>query len=455
MIRPMKSKIRISLILLFVILYVASAIKVVHKAKRGKGAFVRQAEYQEMIDRKEVIYDSESELYPNLPMMLLIQKPFHAMGPVWGSVVWLTLKFLIILFIFLTVAKVAGHNGPAWPDWALVALLLLNIRVFAGDLTHANVNLVTGGLIVAALLCSFANRDFFSGMAIGFATTLRVTPALFVLYFIYKRRWVGVGGAIVGVFLFLWLVPGLALGFEYNDVLTREWFKQMVYPYLAGAPAGPSFHSNQSFNGLFQRFLTDSVAVRADIEKGYEEVRINLVSWDYQTVSFIVRMASLLLVGCLAWFCRTPGSDRKHPGNLGEYAMVFLATLLISPRSWKHHYILLILAHGFILYYLISMKPSRWRKWVPLYSLLFASACFLLFSDSTLGHYWSNVAEAYGVYVIGGLSLFVGCAAVLTTMRLEGWSGYALRSLASQTGPRTTTTCVTDAGLTDTEGLKP
>jgi hypothetical protein len=334
---------------------------------------------------------------------------------------WLTFKYLIILFIFWTVVKVTRNNGPPWPDWVLMVLLFLNLRVFMGDLTHANVNLITGGLIAAALLCLFNKQDFFSGMAVGFATALRVTPALFILYFIFKRRWISIGGAVAGILLFTWLIPGLILGFEYNNLLTQEWFKQMIYPFFAGAQSGIADHINQSFNGLFHRFLTDSIAIDANIQEGYRELRVNFVSLDYQTVSLVVRIASLLVVGCLAWFCRTPGKDRKHLGNVGEYALVFLAMLFISPRSWKHHYVLLILAHGFILYYLLSMRPAGWRKWMPLGSLIFASVCFLLFSDSTLGRYWSDVAEAYSVYVIGAISLFVGCAAVLKALRLEGW----------------------------------
>ncbi len=415
------SKPKILLIILFLIVFIVSAVTVVHKAKEGRGAFLRQARYSEMISRKEVIYDIENELYPNSVMMLLIQKPFHGMGPMWGSVSWLIFKYLIILFIFFTVVKITRNNGPPWPDWGLVILFFLGMRVFIGDLTHANVNLVTGGLIVAALLSSFNEKDFLSGMAIGLVTALRVTPALFILYFAYKRRWLSIAGAMVGILLFCWLVPGLILGFEYNNLLTREWLKQMIYPFIAGEKSGTAHHINQSFTGLFHRLLSDSVAIKADIERGYDELRINFLSLDRHTVSLIVRVASVLVVGCVAWFCRTPREDHKNIGNLGEYALVFLAMLFISPRSWKHHYVLLILAHSFLLYYLLNMGPSGWKKWVPVYSLIFASICFLFSSNSTLGHYWSNVAEAYGVYLIGGISLFVGCSAVLMALRLDGW----------------------------------
>jgi hypothetical protein len=154
-------KTRILLIILFIILYVASAVKTVQKAMEGRGAFIRQARSSEMISRGEVPYSTQKELYPNPVMMLLIQKPFHAMGPIGGSFGWLTFKYLIILFIFWVVITVSANKGPPWPDWAIILLLVLNMRVFFGDLTHTNVNLFAGGLIALALWCS-ANRQYFA-----------------------------------------------------------------------------------------------------------------------------------------------------------------------------------------------------------------------------------------------------------------------------------------------------
>ena len=349
--------------------------------------------------------------------------PFHAMGPIAGSLAWQTFKFLIILFIFWTTVRVARNNGPPWPDRALLVLILLSSRVFISDLTHGNVNLVIGGFVVVALLCSFYEKDFLSGLSIGLATVLKVTPALFIPYFLYKRRWVSVVGSIVGIALFCWLIPGLILGFDFNNQLIMEWYKQMVRPFLAGMPVGylQTQHINQSFTGLFFRFLSDSVAITGDVKRGYDELRINFVSLDQKTVSLVVKIASLAIMGCLAWFCRTPHKGHKHLGNLGEFAMVFLAMLFLSERSWKHHYVLLILAHSFLLYYLLIMKPSGWGRWVPLSFMIIAVFLHTFSGSLFFGRHWSDVLEAYGVYIIGGLSLFVSCAAALTALRLEGW----------------------------------
>lgn len=302
--------------------------------------------------------------------------------------------------------------------------MLLSMRVFISDLTHGNVNILIGGLVVCGLFCSYHGKDFLSGLSIGLATVLKVTPALFIPYFLYKRKWVSAGGSIAGIVIFCWIVPGLLLGFEFNHNLVIQWFHQMIVPFIKGAEVGymQTQHLNQSFTGIFYRLLSDSTAIAAEPKEGiYEALKINFVSLDPKTVSYIVKAASLAVVGALAWFCRTPREKPRNLGNLGEFAMVFLAMLLLSERSWKHHYILLILAHAFLIYYLLVMNPWGWKKWVPL--ALMAAGVFLhtFTSSFFFGDYGSDVLEAYGVFVIGAFFLFIACAAALAALQRQKW----------------------------------
>lgn len=73
------------LLVVFLGIYVASGVQVIHKAKSKRTAFLRWAKYTEMLTRGEIIYDPEMEQYPNLPMMALILMPFHAVGPMLCS----------------------------------------------------------------------------------------------------------------------------------------------------------------------------------------------------------------------------------------------------------------------------------------------------------------------------------------------------------------------------------
>jgi alpha-1,2-mannosyltransferase len=411
------------LLVLFLTIFLVSGVTVIKKSMENRSAFVRWSQHTEMIKNGKTIYGEEGNKYPNLPFMLMILIPFYEMGPVVGSIAWLTFKFSIILFIFWSTVKIARNNGPPLPEWALPILLLLSMRVFISDLTHGNVNLVIGGLIVGAMLCSFNKKDFLAGLAIGLATVLKVTPALFIPYFLYKRKWLSVAGAVFGIILFCWVVPGLVLGFDYNNQLMSDWYKQMILPFLTGMPVEymQTQHLNQSFTGVFYRFLSDSVAITENVKRGYGELRINFMTLDQHTVALIVKFISLATVGFLVWFCRTPRKNYKHLGNLGEFAMVFLAMLFLSERSWKHHYVLLILAHAFLLYFLLVMKPLGWRKWVPLTFMVVAVFLHTFSGNLFFGRHGSDVLEAYGVHIMGAVLLFFGCAAVLTALRLDNW----------------------------------
>ena len=218
---------------------------------------MRWSYHTERIQHRETIYGAEGGSYPNLPFMLMILMPFHAMGPIAGSLAWVTFKFSIILFIFwATELRVARNNGPPWPDWALLVLILLSSRVFISDLTHGNVNLVIGGFVVVALLCSFYERDFLSGLAIGLATVLKVTPALFIPYFLYKRRWWSVAGSIVGIALFCWLIPGLILGFDFNNQLIIDMV-QADGPSVFSWNAGWIFANTAYQSIVYRTFFSD------------------------------------------------------------------------------------------------------------------------------------------------------------------------------------------------------
>ncbi|MFC1497590.1 glycosyltransferase family 87 protein [Verrucomicrobiota bacterium] len=411
--------------ILFVMMCISSGIRVVGKSFEGKTAFVRWMDATEKVSHGETVYFRAvyeqggrwaREGFPYLPMMTVILMPLHKLGPVAGSICWMLIKCEIILFIFWAVTLFwRDNNDNHVPRWLPAALLLINFRVFMGDLTHGNVNIIIGGFIVAALVSTYYKKDFLAGLAVALASILKVTPVLFVLYFMYKRRWISVAGFAVGILLFGLLVPGTVLGFEFNWQLTADWYDQMIGPFVSGRPEGmrPTLHINQSLYGLFYRLLSDCVAVVTDVWKETGNIRINFVSLSGQTIGWILKILYLIILSSIAWVSRTPREDRKNIGNLGEFALVFLAMLFISERSWKHHYILIILSHAFILAYLLNTKPEGWKKWVPAGFLAGALIFHSVFSESIMGEYWSNMSEAYGVYILGGIFLFIGCSVVL------------------------------------------
>ena len=86
---------------------------------------------------------------------------------------------------------------------------------------------------------------------------------------------------------------------------------------------------------------------------------LNLVSWDRQLVARICKVISIGLVGLLAFFCRTKAARRDDPRLLGEWSLVVLTMLFVSERSWKHHFVTLLLPFTFLVAQMFRPALSR------------------------------------------------------------------------------------------------
>ena len=410
---------KILLVCIFALMCAWTLETVVYKSSQGKTAFVRWMAHTDRLLRHEMIYSrgdsNQPQEYPNLPTMALVLVPFHALGALPGSVAWWAFKCALVVVILAATWKMLAAGGVPPGYRTIVALLALSFNVFVLDLTHGNVNLLVGGLVAGGLVALMYKRDFTSGLAIGSAIVLKVTPVLFVLYLAWKRRWRALIGVAAGLLMVGWILPGLLIGFHYTAMLTLEWYQQMIQPFLTGDRVGlvQTSHINQSLTGLFHRLLTDSLAIEARPGTSWVAVKVNLLNLDKATVGLLLKGAYGVLVALIAWLARAPRREPRHPAHLGEFALVFLAMLLISERSWKHHYVLLILAHAFILRYLRDRKPTRVRLWLPAGLLGVSVVLHNVCTTTFLGGRWTYLAESYGVYVIGVIALFAACGVIL------------------------------------------
>src|SRR5207249_4977305 len=103
---------------------------------------------------------------------------------------------------------------------------------------------------------------------------------------------------------------------------------------------------NQSMVGVLTRLLTDGkMGGRYGLQ-----LDLNVVAWDRTTVVLLIKALSVAWVGLLAFLCRTRTDRRDDPRLLGEFSLVVLTMLFISERSWKHHYVTLLLPYTYLVY---------------------------------------------------------------------------------------------------------
>jgi len=179
---------------------------------------------------------------------------------------------------------------------------------------YGQVNVV---LVLAVLGAVYSSRWWLSGLLVGLAAGVKLTPAVSGLYFLGARRW---GAAVFSAVVFFATV-GLSLLLVGDQA--RYYFTDLLGDADRVGPVGTSF--NQSWRGAISRIL------------GYD------AGYGPWVLAGIVVTAALALV---AWRAVGGAQDR-----LAAIVIVQLFGLLLSPISWTHHWVWVIplmiwLLHG-------------------------------------------------------------------------------------------------------------
>lgn len=378
------------------------------KASDDRSAFIRWRPQVLEFWQGENIYQTRH--FPNPPILPITLYPLMTLEPLQGAMTWYVLKVgltvLSVWFCFMMVR----FDGRVLPSYVQGAVLLLSFRPILGDLHHGNNNLIILFLICAMLLAWRKGYDVLAGLILALAISFKVTPALFVPYFMYRRTWRTVWATFAGLLLFLVVVPSVVIGPQFNTLCLTTWWHKMLTPYLEKGAASPQ-EINQSMVGVLTRLLTDQRT-----GSGRYDVRLdlNLVAWSPATVGYLIKGISIGLVILLGWLCRTRTTRRDDPRLLGEFALIVLTMLFVSERSWKHHYVTVLLPYTYLCYRIGTAPGAPWRR-AALGAAVVLSALFMATTSSELGGLFAakqghKIAQGYGMFLWAGVALYAATA---------------------------------------------
>lgn len=400
-------------------LVVASVAGVYYVAVKGedRSAFNRwQPIVADLVAGEDVYYKNA---FPTPPIMGLILYPFTLLPGAAAMAAWFAFKVLTTgaVFWWLLTAVPGSHRLSVTAGVAVFAVVS---RPLLGDLLHGNVNLWILFLIVAAAMAYSRHHDVTAGLCLSLAIACKLTPALLLVYFLVKRAWRLCISATTGLLLWLVVVPGSILGFSHNWMLLDHWADMMVWPYVSDGQVDTE-QVNQSLPGLLYRLGTDSVAIKA--EDGRPDVSVNLLSLSSSQMEWLNRLVTFGLVGGMLWMVRRPLPERGCPGFWHELGVVLLVMLLVSERSWKHHYVTLTpcvialaaFASGFT-------DRGSWQRWLVYGCIALAALAMALTSNDLarplFGVHGAKLSQAYGAYVWAAFALLSAHLYVLRHLRL-------------------------------------
>jgi alpha-1,2-mannosyltransferase len=386
------------------------------KAQEDRSAFVRWRHQVLQLWKGENIYNEM--MFPNPPIMPITLYPLMTLPPVVGATVWFAIKVALTTVAILLCFRMAQERGEKMPAWVEGFIIFLSARPILSDLHHGNINLLILFLIVATLYSWRNGYDVLAGLLLALAIAYKVTPALFVPYFLCKRSWRTVGATLLGLVLFFLVVPSLVLGVSFNAQCLSMWWHRILSPYIVHGVKGDQ-EINQSMVGVLSRLLTESPI---SMTRYGHHFRANLVAWDPFLVGVLIKGLSLGLVGMMFFLCRTRTGRRDDPRLLGEFAIVVLTMLFMSERSWKHHYVTLLLPYTYLVY-CSWVAPVTIRVRVIVSVCLWLSVLLMASTSSELGGLLTKdghkVAQAYGMFFWAGLVLY-GATAWRVRAEMQG-----------------------------------
>jgi alpha-1,2-mannosyltransferase len=352
----------------------------------------------------------EKMLFPTPPLMPITLSPLMFLPTIVGAMAWFAIKVGLTSASLAMCFRMVRPSDGIYPPLFRSLILLLSLRPILGDLHHGNNNLLILFLIVAMLTEWQKGGDIAAGLLLALATTYKVTPALFFPYFLYKGSWRTVMWGLLGMGIFLLILPSAIIGPTFNAECLASWWNRMVMPFVAEGAASPAA-INQSVVGWLFRMLCQ----RGPGQGPYAlEHDVNVVSLSPWVARLIIKavVGSLLLM--LAFFCRTKTTDRRDPRLLGEFSLVVLTMLFVSERSWKHHYVTVLLPITYLAYEYFSGRLGLRARQVIVVS--WALAFMLMASTSSeIGGLFGDGdthkdAQTYGMFMWAGVVLYATVA---------------------------------------------
>jgi alpha-1,2-mannosyltransferase len=276
----------------------------------------------------------------------------------------------------LGVAAGEGHRLALL--WTGLAIWLEPLR---STFDYGQINVL---LVLAALFAVYSTRWWLSGLLVGLAAGIKLTPAVAGLYFVGARRW---GAAVFSAVVFLATIAVSAL---FIPDETRYYFTDLIFKTDRIGPMCTVF--NQSWRGGVCRIVGH--------DPGYSP-------------AVLIGTAVIAILSVLAWRAlASHGTDR-----LGTLLIVELFGLLVSPISWTHHWVWLVPLMIWLLHGPLSERlGARILGWVWLALTAIGVPWLLSFAQPSIWQIARPWYQAWGglVYIVATLATLAYIAASRT-----------------------------------------
>jgi alpha-1,2-mannosyltransferase len=276
-----------------------------------------------------------------------------------GATLFVGLSVLVAAVTSLLVTRYLGgfrsvRDVVAHPSALPLAIAGTGLVCLLGPwretMAFSQVNILLFAMIAADLL-SGPHRRMPTGLLTGIAAGIKLTPLVFGLYFLVRGEWKQLFTMAGGFF------GTIALGFLLLPAESTTYWLQMLRD--TGRIGGEGYVDNLSIRGAILHFMGPGFP--------------STVPW---------LLASLLLVAATAYIIRM---SKQHGDRFLPMAMTAVLMLLISPISWSHHWVWIVVVLAVLAGQAAGLPTERRGLRATAAVLFVVTLLVFIYSPKTIG----------------------------------------------------------------------
>ncbi|MSR29887.1 MAG: DUF2029 domain-containing protein [Gemmataceae bacterium] len=288
----------------------------------------------------DIYHEGTPYLYP--PWMAFFSVPFS----------WLPHWLSRGAFGLLNMACLVAAVGAAWKlasiyrtgnkssPWVFILGLLCSATFFLNCTSHQQMDVIIAGLVLLGCWVFFKGKEGTGGVLLGIAAAFKMTPLLFLPYFLYRAK-PKAAISLAGAFLLCNFLPDLFFPPPLGQPRILAFVERQLLPMASPGFVPGTWASEIVYNQSLSGFAKRMVQTRIENTEGKWRIATLQSSEAASQVKklFLLMVGACLLLGfySLGW----PG--RRSVDFPLEASLVICGMLLLSPMSGLAHFGILVL----------------------------------------------------------------------------------------------------------------
>lgn len=227
--------------------------------------------------------------------------------------------------------------------WIGIGTGALTLQFILNDLDDGGPHLMLLGILSGGIYAIWIGREQLGAALIGLGIVLKITPALFVLLFLWKRQWRLAWATVVATILWI-LLPIVYMGptswWNHHVEWTQNAVLSVLDRQVEGRQENELQKANLSLRHTMLRYLVTYPPghLLRQVDNAYQPV----LDLSPGAAMLIIGVVGLSLIGLFAWSSRGAFCGVGDPTWARDCAGTLMLALFFSPITWDQHLVWMI-----------------------------------------------------------------------------------------------------------------